>query len=224
MIEFDPRRVLFALVLADCVLLALFLAGEAGLITVWTLRRLTHFNMESNLPTWLSSAQLLLVSTFLSARACAVRAAGAGHWRLLTLGAGGFLFLSIDEASALHESVTNTLRLWGVPPWTWFAEAHRAEVVTLALYGAAGATAVWVRRSDLRPVLAAPGTGAMAIGFTAMVVGGVAVDAVWPKGALQWLGEAVEDSLELAGGSVLVYGALWGLHGSTVRLTGGRGM
>jgi hypothetical protein len=64
---------------------------------------------EANIPTWYSSATLLLCAGLLAVIAAAKRGSGeryAGHWYGLSL---IFLIISVDESATLHEKVSTVL-------------------------------------------------------------------------------------------------------------------
>jgi len=65
-------------------------------------------NMEQNIPTWYSSSMLLLCSLLLAAIAVSAKRSGYGlYWKGLFF---VLLFMSIDEATAIHEKVAFALR------------------------------------------------------------------------------------------------------------------
>jgi len=87
------------------------------------LQQLFNVDEEQNLPTWFSSAQLLL-----SAALAARFASAASGQRLLTrsawvLLAFGMLFMSIDETAGLHEIVNEHTRGRWTDYGTWVALA-----------------------------------------------------------------------------------------------------
>ena len=74
------------------------------------LKSLLWVNAERTLPTWYSSSALLACAFLLAVIAVQKKNSGAPyvlHWRLL---AAGFLYLSADEATALHEKTLPMLR------------------------------------------------------------------------------------------------------------------
>lgn len=106
-----PPRLVAALYALDGVVLLLAVAGFAASAAAgeprWGMVRLGD---ESNLPTWYSSAQLLLVALGLGALALRdVRRRLVGTWPLL-LAPAFFLLLSFDEAAMLHERLGDLIR------------------------------------------------------------------------------------------------------------------
>ena len=109
-----PRRILCVLTF---IVLGLILFSTAILSVGWTtghtrlLGFVSLFNVgkEGNVPTWYSSSALLLCSALLYAIASSTRAARASyafHWRALSV---IFLFLCVDEASSIHETIGGVL-------------------------------------------------------------------------------------------------------------------
>jgi len=100
------------------VVLCLTLASIAGQYSTYFLGharlkglvRLFDLDDENNIPTWYSSSALLLCSILLATIAFAKKRDGARyvfHWTVLSI---IFLFLSLDEAASVHESINEPLR------------------------------------------------------------------------------------------------------------------
>jgi hypothetical protein len=101
------------------VVLCLTLASIAGQYSTYFLGharlkglvRLFDLDDENNIPTWYSSSALLLCSILLATIAFAKKRDGARyvfHWTVLSI---IFLFLSLDEAASVHESINKPLRV-----------------------------------------------------------------------------------------------------------------
>lgn len=83
-------------------------ADASSLFT--NLVRTVNVNREASIPAWYSSALLLAAAGLMALTAAVKRACGepfARHWLGL---AGIFVYLSIDEAAALHENLTEPLQ------------------------------------------------------------------------------------------------------------------
>jgi hypothetical protein len=93
------------------------------------LRNLRHFHLDSEgtLPAWFSSFVLLLAAGLLAAIAGLSRRENDADWRRWSLPAILFLFMSIDEASAVHEVLIKPLRsafgLGGIFFFSWVIPA-----------------------------------------------------------------------------------------------------
>ena len=75
----------------------------------WLLRQLFDVDEEDTLPTWFSAFLLLIVSAFLWLCARRKRASAdpwAVNWYILTV---GFLLMSVDEVSGIHETVNSVI-------------------------------------------------------------------------------------------------------------------
>lgn len=71
----------------------------------WVIRQLFDVDEENNIPTWFSSANLMLTAALtlmLATEKWRQRDRWRCHWMLLGL---GFLLMSMDEMASLHESV-----------------------------------------------------------------------------------------------------------------------
>jgi len=97
------------------------------------LAALTYFDLggERNLPTWFTAALLLLSS--LVSLAASQRLEASHHRRGFLVLGGVMAYLSLDEATVLHERTTEPLRdafgLGGVLYWSWVLPAVLAVVV-----------------------------------------------------------------------------------------------
>jgi len=106
----DPGRVLRILLCAVATLLALHLGSQVlkyqfGSDYQFGLNRWVDLDEEANLPTWYSAFSLLTCSALLGMIAWMTNKLGRGHqaaWIGLSV---LFLYLSLDEATALHETV-----------------------------------------------------------------------------------------------------------------------
>lgn len=82
----------------------------------WMMRELFDVDEEESVPTWFSSAILLITSIYLFYVSHLKRLGKDAHtnaWRGL---ACGFLFLSIDEVAGFHEAINSIMdQSWAVP-------------------------------------------------------------------------------------------------------------
>lgn len=136
---FDSRRIAYAAVLLTAAVLLLGYCREVyvaqfGSETV--LKNLRHFDLddEGTLPAWYSSAILLFCSALLGAIAVLARQASDKDWTRWALLGAIFVFLSADEASAIHETAIMPLRnafgFSGVLHFSWVIVA--APLVAMA--------------------------------------------------------------------------------------------
>lgn len=93
------------------------LMGLANVVTFavtryWNLEPTPMFRLsdEANVPTWWSSAQLLMIGVLLSILAYRLISLGKPQAWLMTLPALLFLFLSMDEVATIHEEIGHR---WG---------------------------------------------------------------------------------------------------------------
>ena len=96
-------RVMFALDLVMGMLY--FLSRRAKDLIPKPLLNFFDLNGETNLPSWFSAGQLALIGVLIVAFAAAhLRRGARAAWSLVIAGTG-FLFLSLDEVTSLHENV-----------------------------------------------------------------------------------------------------------------------
>jgi hypothetical protein len=187
-----------------------FLFGSEG--TSWDLVRLGE---ESNIPTWYSSGQLLLIALLLVPLAVRdVRLRAPRSWFFVLIPAF-FALLSLDEAAMLHERLGDWVQ----------AEAHVGEGLRTGpwmfvygpLVGALLLAVVHAARPYLRErrgVLRLLGVGVVAFGVAA--VGFEFAGNFVPEGSLAQKGLGfLEEVGEMAAATVLMWGAL-----EVVRLEG----
>jgi hypothetical protein len=213
MIVLNPRRVAAVLL---CTVAALVAASTAGQLVVhltghdYVYGFVPRFSLveEANVPTWYSSVALLACAVLLAAVARTEREAGSRfvrHWKVLAL---GFLYLSVDEAAALHELLIEPLRgalgAGGLFYFAWVVPALAA----LAVLGLA-----YLRFLAHLP----PRTRRLFLAAAATFVGGAVgaemVGGAWVESrgfhnagsALLW---TVEESLEMVGIVVFIYALL----------------
>jgi hypothetical protein len=115
LLTFDATRIIRFLACCIGLLLAASIAGQmmkflGGRPFVHGFVPKFYLDEESNIPTYFSSTLLLMVSVLLGVIAAVKRRdndAFAMHWKMLAI---LFLYLSIDEASALHELLTEPMQ------------------------------------------------------------------------------------------------------------------
>ncbi|MDQ3212108.1 MAG: hypothetical protein M3Q85_05505 [Acidobacteriota bacterium] len=112
------------------------LVHTLGYGDAWGLARLVNVTREGNLPTWYQSTMLLACAALLAVIGRARTQSEdpfARHWIIL---AGLFLYISVDEAAAIHELTVRPLRsafgLGGLLYYPWIA-LGAVVVTTLAI-------------------------------------------------------------------------------------------
>lgn len=95
---------------------------------------LFSLSIEGNFPTWYASCLLLCCGLFLTAITVGVRQSGGSYARRWGLLAGGFFFMSLDEAIELHENLGQIFDLHGVLFFSWVVPAGLVVLGLAALY------------------------------------------------------------------------------------------
>ena len=218
---FRPPPLIAGLYVLDGLMLVLAVAGfvvsEVAGEARWGLVRVGD---ESTLPTWFSSAQLLLIGLGLGLIALRdVRRRLARTWPLL-IGPSLFFLFSLDEAALLHERLGDLMQRSGIGsglrtgPWM-FADA---PAVLLALAAALGAYRPYWRGRRLLIVLALAGMavyGASAVGleFAANFV---------TEGSLAQKGLGLAEEIgEMVGATTMLWAVLVLLRGEGMRIEPG---
>ena len=198
-------------------IIAILLVGHAlvtvaefgfGRDHVFGLRALLDFDGEANAPAWFSSLLLLLGSVLLTVVAHERRAIGDrffAHWVVLAL---IFLFLALDEATAVHEKLIDPMRdalgTGGVLLHAWVIPYALGLTLLLVVY-LPFLRALPVR--TLRLVLAA-GAVYLAGAVGLEMVGGYLWDRMPIRGVPIIAVMAIEETLEMGGTALFVYGIL----------------
>jgi hypothetical protein len=194
-------RVAGALLLADALLIAVYLATHLPGYEVDTLS-LSH---ERSIPNWYSSAKLLLLAQLLGFLAWRTPATPRAHLVLLAP-ATFFLLLSLDEVDTIHERLEPRTAGWvgggegDAGYWPLLAGSLLASA--MAVMGVAYARLV-------RPPAAA--IGKAVLGAVALVGGAAATDFannVLQDGRGLVLGTALEEGLELVGVTFFIWAVL----------------
>ncbi len=174
------------------------------------LRNMLDLGVEANVPTWFSSVQLFAISLLAIFYSLQVRDSEAPRfYQFLGI---AFLFLSMDEASQLHERATVALRsisihaLFPGGEGTWMP-LYAAAVLTCLLLLRRSVSAFWRERR---------GRLALVAGVLVAGSGGVGAEVVHyymeyfgdPGPLAEVIQVAVEEGLELVGETVIIFGML----------------
>src|SRR5687767_10094494 len=215
MIRLDPRRILIALLATDMALLSTFLLAEYG---GWPmrLRALVDMNRDLSITAWWSAAQLLVAGLLAVGYGLLLRGRDASsHWKLFALGGVGLVLLSADEAAMIDESLSAALYNGLRHRFDLFEKPQRWDALTAGLYATAALAVLLAVRRDVWPALRERGTPAGVAGVLTFLAGAVFLDNL-PLGAGTPLLYGLEDVLELAGASLIVFSMLRMLEGRVV--------
>lgn len=203
----DAGKLLWILLGIEWVLICAYVLTHivAPNATLGPLRNFLDVDREVSIPTWFSAMQLFAVGVVLLLQVPKSGQLG----RFLFILALGFIFLSMDEAAALHDAIYRSAQRTKLP---WIEGAE--YLLWMVLYVVAAAIALMIGR---RPALFAwsqhRGEVLWVVSGAAIFVGGgigveilthylfhIAVDARF------YLAVAAEEFLEMAGVSVMLYG------------------
>lgn len=168
---------------------------------------------EVSIPTWFSSTQLFVVAVVFFIAAKQNRRRQRVPSTFLSILGLGFLFLSVDEAAAIHEKVTGVAREFDAS-WIMFTGDHGAWI---ALYSVLGVVILWMLRHYIAAVWRHYRREAaiFAIGAVVLLMGALGLEILgyeWEDTAKsEWLltGRfALEEFLEMVGVSIMLYAAL----------------
>lgn len=205
-------RLLFVLLAIDAVLVLGYLITRSSDAVPGVFRLLFDLSGEGNFATWFSSTQLAAVAFAAGIRAGQLRR-NQPHWRIYALAALGFLFLSMDEGAMIHERLSFVAKKHGLMQGTYIGE--QSDLIVAIGYLVAGAVLLVAVRRSIRPFLAdGRGFAMIVAGCVSLFVGAAIIDNIVAYPYLTTVGQAaLEDGMELAGGSLI-------LSGFVLRLTG----
>jgi hypothetical protein len=213
-LKFEPRHLVW--------LFGALVAIELMMVTIYAVTALSPspsqievlFNLdeEANVPSWFSSMQLFSIGVILLLASCSPLRE-RDHLRVLVALLGGaFVFLSMDEAAAIHEKVTTVMK-----PVSWAPRFSGGHGIWMFVYVviAAGAAAVLFRpilricRFYPRDTIGAI-TGAAVLGLGAVGVEAMGYQMVGDNAPrlLKTLQVATEEFLEMLGASIILRSSL----------------
>jgi hypothetical protein len=171
------------------------------------LRPLFNLNGEANLPTWFSSALLLLAAGLLALIWRTTPPATRGDRRTWAVLAAVFLFLAADETAEIHEMLNplrDLFRADGLLYWAWVGPYGIAGLVLLV------ACLRFLRRLPRRTTALITGAGALYVGGALVleILGGYAMER-FGRGSLPVVATyTVEELCEMLGLVLFVYALL----------------
>ena len=209
-LKLEPRHLLGllgTLVAIELLMVAIYvataLASSPSQIGV-----LFNLDEEANIPAWFSSMQLLLIGLVMLLAAGSPLRGRDGLRGLLMLLGCAFVFLSMDEAAAVHEKVTTVMSRISWAPR--FSGGH--GIWMFVYFALAAAALVVLFRPILRLIRSYPQDvlGVFA-GLVILGAGAVGVEAVGYEivgdnatAGLKTLQVAAEEFLEMLGGTVIL--------------------
>ena len=222
----QPRKV--ALILGAAVL-CLVAAGVVAVILHYyapplfakkTFIRLFTLDEEGNIPTWYSTAALLVSASLAAVRAAALRRNGAPHavgWAILS---GFLVFLSMDEAASIHDSrlgnfiYRTVLDIGDQPSFLWLIPGMILVALIAPWYRALAKSL----QSDTRRLFLMAGLIFVSGGLGMEAVGWYFASNYGTTNVPYAMITVIEETLEMAGTAVLIYILVHELPGFSVRV------
>lgn len=213
-----PVQIFFLLLLVEILLVAAHWGDRAlGWYLgdpVWIIRRLVDLEGEMNIPTWFSSLQLAVIGGVFGYIWFRFRRAPQRESpvTIVFLFAGlGFLLLSLDESTGLHESMSIAFR-----KVNWLPRFSDDHGIWISIYAVLGITALFTAWPQIRAMWAIfPRLVTLfATGAAIVVAGGVGVEIISYEflvdaGSVTYaLAVSVEEFFEMFGATVILYSAL----------------
>lgn len=208
----DLNKLFWGLILVEFLFVTGYVLNILWGSPSWIVTRLVDLDDEGSIATWFSSMQLFVVGLlfFLKSRhASAIELPSATFFCILGL---GFIFLSIDEAAAIHEKINALLKQGAFMPR--FKGDHGIWIFVYVLlagiflsFTLRNFIALWRRSRRIASI--------MAIGVLTFVIGAVFFEIIGYQflrndmTSWRYVTEvALEEFLEMLGISIVLYGAL----------------
>ncbi|MCJ8167050.1 hypothetical protein MKJ04_19565 [Pontibacter sp. E15-1] len=202
---------LITLLLFEIIFAVVFLAGPVLGLPDYLIR-LFDLDGEANIPAWFSSTQLFVVGAlFLLSPNWHKASQLANPWFLLLVGLG-FVFLSLDESAVIHERVTKALK-----DNEWAPRFKGGHGIWISIYFSFATLIVLVGvRTILSFFKVYPIQSViLAAGLACFLIGGVGMEVLsyWylrtaENAQLYSIEVVIEEFLEMAGISTILYGSL----------------
>jgi len=208
----DAKHLLFGLILIEIFLVAIFVADTLLGQPKWTIHVLFDLDGEGNIPAWFSSVQLFLIGLvfFLKGRQSDPDYRPSSLFFLIV--GAGFIFLSVDEAAAIHEKITHVLT-----PIAWVPRFKGDHGVWVFIYILVGVSLCFATYRDLMAMWKRyrSATSILAVGMGLFLIGVIGLEIVsfefLRSGSTPLLYQAevaLEELLEMSGESIMLYGTL----------------
>jgi len=208
----DAKRILIVLVILE-----LFFVAAYGFTTFFhtpivAVKSLFDLDAEGSLPAWFSSTQLFLIGLAFLIKGYLIDKHHSPSPYFFFIVALGFIFLSADEAAAIHEKTTATFKhIQDIPRFRgnhgiWIFVYLPVVLLLLAVH-VKYVIAMWKYYREETIILS--------IGMTALVCGGVLLEIIsyqFLRTGLTPVGYSIEvmaeEFLEMFGATVVLYGAI----------------
>ena len=203
-------RLFLFLVCCEIAFVALYAVDQLLGSPIWTIQRLVDLDHEQNIPTWFSVIQLFFIGLLITLKAFRRQPGRDPSRPLLLLAAGAFVFLSLDEAASIHESVTQALlHIEQLPRFEgdhgmWIPIYGGLILLALAI-GLPGIRLMWAHH---RAALLVAGGGAGVFVFGAVGLEIISYQYLTPGTPMYALEVGVEEFLEMLGASLMLYGSV----------------
>lgn len=217
MIQIQPRRVLQALFVVNCLLVGGFIFFRYVPLSLRSITRLFDVTAEASVPAWYSAMLLAGIGLIACVRGLDLWSASrATGWSLhLALGAG-FLFLSPDEVGQIHESISGGLHKHLDDSTSRDDDASAWDKVTFGIYFTLATTVLLIfAQQAIDLFLRSPGRWSILAGGVLFATGAVVIDEFQAAVPFR-LGAALEDGCELFGATLMLHGFLLNLGTVTV--------
>lgn len=209
----SAKRLLFVLIAIEIFFAVVFLTYSLiGDPPPWIIHRWFNLNGEKNIPALFSSIQLFSVGIILFVIARQPRKLPLPSTIFLLILGAGFVFLSIDEAFSIHESITRMLKhIDWIPRFKgghgiWILLYLSLILVFLSIFYK-NFFAMW-NQSKKETILVSSGLGLFLLGAVGMEVIGYQFLTVANTPTLYILEITIEEFLEMFGISLVLYGVI----------------
>lgn len=208
----DARKLLFGLILFEICLVLIFSVHVLLGSPSRTIHKLFDLHGELNIPAWFSSVQLSMIGILFLLMSRRHESFHRPSRLFLSIVGAGFIFLSADEMVAIHENLSKALR-----EVEWIPRFARNHGIWIPIYLTFGLIVLIAMYRDLWALWSRFRRESLILlgGISVFLLGGVGLEIIsyeffsgGPKSMLYQGEVALEEFLEMSGGSIILYGAI----------------
>jgi len=207
----DAGKILRALVLSELLFIVIYFTDFSFGHPVWRISELFDLDSDSSIPTWFAIIQLFMIGFITLLVAFSQKTTPPPSKKGLIIFGLGFIYLSLDEGSSIHEKITH--EFYNNPLVPYF---HGKHGIWIVVYGIIAIIITLILIKDIIAVCKSFSREALifALGMIIYLTGAAGGETITffyidKTNPFVYCSEVIiEEFLELSGASVLLYSVL----------------